>query len=264
MDAIVQGSCRIAEQGSSGRENLPPRCTVDLPITPLPGVRGLLFEPAGVLYDETVWRNWLIQLLRRLGLYTHYRVFFEVWDREYLVSVHAGETDYRTALTGFFAAIGLAPAHIDELVSSALAQRRACQEERRPLHGACETLKRLQAAGVVLAVSADCEYEEPVLAGKLANLGLGDVLSAIVSSRSQGAVKPDPVCYDAAAKAMFLAPAEIAFVGCREDHLQGAQRAGMRTIALNVPIEIEADCVLASIEQLAQVVGSAPLQRRAG
>lgn len=31
---------------------------------------GLLFDMGDVLYDATVWRRWLLQLLHKMGLHT--------------------------------------------------------------------------------------------------------------------------------------------------------------------------------------------------
>ena len=51
--------------------------------TSLPGVRGVLFDMCNVLFDNTVWRRWVLKVLGRLGLHTNYRSFFRVWDRDY-------------------------------------------------------------------------------------------------------------------------------------------------------------------------------------
>ena len=47
------------------------------------GVRGVLFDLGNVLYDDTMWRRWMLRLLQHLGLQTHYRGFCRVWDREH-------------------------------------------------------------------------------------------------------------------------------------------------------------------------------------
>ena len=53
-------------------------------------ISGLLFDMGDVLYDATVWRRWLIQLLRRFDLHLDYTTLFKSWDRCFLLDVHRG------------------------------------------------------------------------------------------------------------------------------------------------------------------------------
>ena len=66
---------------------------------PSPPVSGLLLDVGGVLYDDSVWSRWLLKLLTRLGLHTHYTPFFRMWQREYCPRIKRGECDYWRACT---------------------------------------------------------------------------------------------------------------------------------------------------------------------
>ena len=82
---------------------------------PAPSVAGLLLDVGGVLYDDTVWLRWLLKLVTRLGLHTHYTPFFRVWQREYLQRITCGELEYWQALRLFLRSAGLSHGQIDEV-----------------------------------------------------------------------------------------------------------------------------------------------------
>ena len=80
------------------------------PIEPVPlakAVSGILFDMCNILYDDTVWRRWVLMLLSRLGLSTNYCSFFRLWDREYLDEVHRGQREFRQAFASFLRCAGL-------------------------------------------------------------------------------------------------------------------------------------------------------------
>src|SRR3981081_3849051 len=56
-------------------------------------VKGLVFDMDDVLYDATLWRRWLLQLLGRLGLKADYHTFYRTWDAEFLADVHRGRRE---------------------------------------------------------------------------------------------------------------------------------------------------------------------------
>src|SRR3989304_5633212 len=76
---------------------------------------GLLFAMGNVLYDATLWRRWLLQLVRRLGVRTDYRGFFETWERDYLDDVYRGRREFCEAVRAFLLSTGLLPAQADAL-----------------------------------------------------------------------------------------------------------------------------------------------------
>ena len=74
------------------------RGTPALPQDSLPCVAAVWFDVCGVLYDDTAWRRWLLQLLSRMGLHTHYVSFYRVWDCEYRDDVAWGRLAYWDAM----------------------------------------------------------------------------------------------------------------------------------------------------------------------
>lgn len=221
-------------------------------------VAGLLFDMGGVLYDETIWRRWLLRLLRHLGVSSDYRGLFLVWDRDFQVAVHRGERSFCEAFRAFLHSVGLTQAQADEVEASCRAQRRILETGLRVLPGVKPTLGRLCQSGFVLAAVTNSEQPAEVLRKRLDQLGLESIFPVVVSSVDLRRTKPDPLCYRAALDAMRLPAAEVAFVGHDAAELAGATRVGMHTVACNFEPEAQADVFIARFEELLEVV-----QRRA-
>jgi len=227
-------------------------------------VSGLLFDMGDVLYDTTIWRRWLLQMLARLGLHTNYRSFFCIWDRDFLDDVHRGRREFSEAFRAFLRSAGLSGGQIDEVEAACRARRSQWEETARLLPGVRATLTRLHAAGYVLGVLSDSEHPAALLREQLQRLGLGGLFTAVVSSIDLGRVKPDPICYSTALRAMGLDADDVAFVGHDTEELAGAARMGIRTIAFNFAPDARADVFLARFEELLDLVGVPPSQAAAG
>lgn len=224
---------------------------------------GVLFDMGDVLYDATVWRRWLLQVLGRLGVATHYRPFFRVWDQDFLDDVHRGRREYSEALAAFLRHMGLTPGQCDEVEVAALAQRRVCAREARPFPGVRATLGRLRESGCRLGVVSDSESSACELANFLAQLGLANTFDVIVSSIDLGRTKPDPLCYLTALSDLGLDAREAAFVGHDAEELAGARQVGLRTAAFNPEPNAEAEVCLRRFDELATLVRAWPAPRQA-
>ena len=204
---------------------------------------GLLFDMGDVLYDATVWRRWLLQLLHRMGLHAHYRSFFKIWDCDFLDDVHCGRREYGEAFQAFLLSAGLTRGQIDEVEAASQARKRELENGVRPFPGVRSVLDRLQRAGVVLGVLSDSESTAEELQLRLNRLGIGHSFIAVVSSIDLERTKPDAACYRAAAAAMGVPVDSTAFVGHDAEELAGAKAAGMSAWAFN----FEADVVAAGV-----------------
>lgn len=196
-------------------------------------LRGLLFEMDDVLHDATAWRRWLLQLLSRMGLNTRYRSFFRVWDGEYLDDVHCGRREMGEAFRSFLLSAGLTHAQIDEVVAAGQARKRHLDATLRPLPGVRTTIERLAQRGVVLGVLTDSNCSGDEIRQTLVRLGLGERFLVVLSSLDLEHTKPDAHCYRSALALMGLEPRHVAFVGHSADDLNGARRAGLRTVAFH-------------------------------
>jgi len=225
----------------------------------LPGpIRGVLLDMCNVLYDATVWRRWVLQLLSRLGLHTHYRSFFKIWDRDYLDAVNRGQRTFREAFEAFLASAGLSGAQIDEVEGAGQARRRILQEETRPLPGVKTTLGRLHKAGLVLGAISNSEQPASVLRQQLARFGLERMFTTVISSFDLKRTMPDAICYRAALESMDLPAAQVAFVDHDTAELAGATAIGMPTVAFNFDPDARADAYIDRFDDLLEVVVGGP------
>ena len=217
-------------------------------------VRGLLFDFGGILYDDTVWRRWLLRLLRHVGLHTHYSSFYHVWDRDFAADVYCGRRSFCDAFAGFLRTAGMPCGLIDEVLAACRGLRRELDESIRPLPGVRCTLGRLARMNLVFGILSDTELTADQLQARLAGFAPFLEFRAVVSSFDLGRTKPHPECYRAALAQMELDAAEVAFVGHDAAELAGARAVGMSTIALSDSPDAEADLHLDRFDQLADVI----------
>lgn len=248
----------MRSQGSDFQTTIPLSSPSNLQIA------GLLFDMGDVLYDATAWRRWLLQLLARMGLHTHYQIFFRVWEREYLDQVHRGEREYWEALRSFLNSVGLTTGQIDEVCAASHASQRELDDVVRPLPGVSATLAQLATRDMRLGVLCNAPQPADGVARRLESLGLKGYFSTIISSFDIGYTKPDPASYQAAISAIGLPADQVAFVGHDSAELDGATAVGMRTIAFNHDCGAVADISVERFEQISQVIGNQSCRLLAG
>jgi HAD superfamily hydrolase (TIGR01509 family) len=219
-------------------------------------VTGVLFDMCNILYDDTVWRRWVLQLLSRLGLSTNYCSFFRVWERDYLDQVHRGRRDFREAFAAFLRCAGLSPGQIDEVEAAGHARRRQLEAHSRPLPGVRNTLWRLHQEGFAMGVICDSEHPSAVLRQRLLRFGIEKLFPTVISSIDLKHCMPDADCYLAALESMDLPPQRVVFVGHDRLELAGACAVGMPTIAFNFDSDAQADVHISRFEELAEVLVS--------
>lgn len=231
----------------------------------LPGpIRGLLFEMGNVLYDDTVWRRWVLKLLSHLGLHTNYHCFFRIWDRDYLGEVHRGRRDFCEAFEAFLLSAGLSHGQINEVEAACRARRHQLEAGARPLPGVRTTLQRLRQSNLALGVLSNSEHPAAALRQRLLRLAVGKLFTTVVSSIDLQRTMPDPACYLTAARAMNLPTEHVAFVGHDTAELAGAMAVGMPAIAFNFDTDARADVYLARFEELLDVIATQPPLAAAG
>jgi len=141
---------------------------------------------------------------------------------------------------------------IEELSETKEAHYRKTLLERglELLPGASDWLARLHSAGwrQALATSAPRANVEAVLE----LLGIGRWLDGWVSADDVGKGKPDPDVFLAAARAVGVDPAACVVVEDAPAGVEGARRAGMRSIGIlsDHHRQLDADVVASSLEKL--------------
>ena len=204
-------------------------------------IQGWIFELQNVLYDDTAWRRWLLKLISKMGLHTHYDSFFRVWDLAYAPRVHSGQSSFQAAVDEFLIAAGMSRCQVNEIIPALRAQHKTLSADQRPLPGVVETLQTLSATGYQLAVSADNDLDGNALRTMFAKLGVPSCFDFVGTSIDTGQPKPAPDGYRQALTAMNLPAAAVVFVGHDPDHIDGASALGLHTAALDCPPAVSAD-----------------------
>ncbi len=121
--------------------------------------------------------------------------------------------------------------------------------------GAVEAVRRLQEAGLALAVASSSN--RALIDTVLETIGVADAFSATVSSEEVARGKPAPDVYVEAARRLGVEAADCAAVEDSENGIRSAAAAGMRVLALpsaHYPPSAEAlglvDVVLQSLDEL--------------
>jgi HAD superfamily hydrolase (TIGR01509 family) len=199
-------------------------------------IRYVVFDMGDVLYDATLWRRWLVRVVRQLGFDVHYPGFFEDWDGRYLPDVHLGRRAYREAFGGFLLDRGLSP------------------PQTRPFPGVFHTLEQLGRGRRVMGVLSNSELTGAELREKLGVLGLGHFFTTVASSFDLGFRKPDPAAYYGILEQMGAEPDESIFVGHALDELVGAAGVGMHTLAFNYGPDTLADYHAHHFSDIANII----------
>ena len=215
-------------------------------------VRGVLFEADNVLSDATAWRRWLLSLLGRMGLHTHYDIFFGVWEAEFLIEVHRGSCSHDAALRSYLRAVGLSSGQLDEVIAASVARRRELDSSVVPKPGVRRTIAGLH--GLRLGVLSNTEETALLHRRRLARLGLADRFDVILTSADLGCAMPERACFLAALEAMQLEASEVAFVGYNAPSLTGAASKGMPTVSVVEHRNLAVDCRLDRLDQLMDVL----------
>ncbi len=192
----------------------------------------LLLDLCGVLVDDTHWSRWLFQLVSRIGLHSHYQLFWRVWQQDYQTAINRGERDYQDALREFLAGSGLSRGQIDEVCYAALARRRHLDETARPFPGVKTNLVKLQSRGWRLGVIANSPRTGRQVQNWLESMGLASPFELIVSSRDLSGAEFGANRYQQSATAWQLSVTQIAFVSANPLEIAQAEAGGMRTISM--------------------------------
>ena len=221
-------------------------------------LRGIVFDVPDVLYDATLPRRWLFQLVTHLGIRVGYQDFCRDWDA-YLVDVHCGRRELAEALESFLLAWGLSWAQVDEIEAASRLQQPNLELGVRPLPGVVRTLDELSKLGLPLVAWADAPHTSAKLAERLEHLLPRARFAAALTSFELECGQPAAECYQAAIDVLGLPASRVLYVGHDASHLAGAQAAGLRTVAFNFEPQARADHYLTRFEELLDVVRAWPM-----
>jgi len=217
-------------------------------------IQGVVFEPCGVLYDDSAWRHWLWQLLARMGLSSHYTPFFRVWDCEFQEDVWSGRLDLWTALDRFLRSAGMTRPDVDEVVAASRAKIRGFEQDMRPFPDVRATIRQLHADGVQIAVMAPAGLGAGKIREQLDQIGIRDFQSRVLSQFANPATSETVTWQQAALESLPGPTASWAYVGRRQSCLDVARRSGLLTVAFNHDSDVVADVYIDQFSQLGGLI----------
>lgn len=207
----------------------------------LPWIRGLLVDPCGVLYDDSNWNRWLLQLVSRIGLHTSYTLFYRVWRREYLTLVRSGQCDYWQAMARFLRAAGLSEGQVEQVVWAGQSRKPHFDVGVKPFPGIRATLHEWTMQSISLGVVCSTGYCADRLNARLDSLNL-PVLWRTIGLLAASSCRDEQLqSLQVHLRALDVAPSEVALVSQDAWPLSLAQELGMATVAVNAPATVQAD-----------------------
>jgi phosphoglycolate phosphatase-like HAD superfamily hydrolase len=227
--------------------------SLDQPTSP---VQHVFFDWNGVLYDDSAWRRWLLSLLTRVGLHTHYSAFFRVWDREFQPAVLTGECEFGEAMRQFLLASGLTRPQVEEVLASTRHKLRCFEQKIRPFPGVSATINQLIHGGVNLSIVSRWPCPRPEIEARLGRMGLSSRLTDLATATRSRFANDAGAYYRAVIENKQCRPADVAYVGRDPDDLAAVSRVGMLAIAFNYDADAVADLYLDQFDQLVRVIGS--------
>jgi HAD superfamily hydrolase (TIGR01509 family) len=144
--------------------------------------------------------------------------------------------------------------HEKEMAFRRLAAERGVQA----LPGAAEWIARLRADGWRQSIASSAPRDN--ITAMLAALGLTDAFDGIVAAEDVSTGKPDPEVFLTAAARLGAAPGTSIVVEDAEAGVEGARRAGMKSIGVSRLTTLPADVFVRSLTELdagafAQLIG---------
>jgi phosphoglycolate phosphatase-like HAD superfamily hydrolase len=230
------------------------KTTAHLPEPLADPVDALVFDLDGVLYDHSIWRRWLLQLLGKLGLHTNYTSFFRVWDCDYAQQVAWGNLTYWTAMRSFLLAAGLSAGQVDEVEAAGRSRFSAAEQMIRPFPNVRSSLRQLSLRGLKLNLVTAFPWTCEQLADRLDRLEMANLFSHTSSARDWPQATPARQRLADSLETAGLAPARTAYVGRLKCELQAAAQLGMPTIAFNQEPDATADFQLEQFDTLPQMI----------
>jgi 2-haloacid dehalogenase len=220
---------------------------------PLAGVRAVVFDAYGTLYDVASAAE-----RARAALGDRWQPLAELWRAKqlqytWLRSLMGRHADFwrvtGDALDFALEALGIADDGLRDRLM-ALYERIGAYPEARP------ALEALRAAGLRLAVLSNGSPRMLAAAGEAS--GLAPLLEEVLSVEAAGIYKPSPQVYRLALDALRLWPNELLFVSANGWDAAGARAAGLRVAWCNragQPVERLGEPPDAIIRSLAELPG---------
>jgi len=225
----------------------------------------LLFSPSGVLYDDTLWWRWMLQMLSRFGLHTHPRVLTALWRQDYFEDICCGRRDFFEALREFLTACGLHSGQIDELYAAGRPRWRRLELELRAFPQAAPCLSHLARQGWRLGLSVHSPLALDEARMQLRRMRIGEHFQNVVCSQELACRRSHVDFWPSVLSRFSVSADEVGLVSHEAGELAAARRAGLTTLAYQCSAAVPADAHLGHLGEVCALASSIgmPLQQAA-
>lgn len=211
-------------------------------------VRAFLFDAGDILYYRPKKEKKFVVFLRELGLE-------EKWSdlpgkKELIRQAFTGQITQEEFHRGYLDLLGITDSQMIRQGLILLAEENLDVEF---FDGVKETLASLKEKGYLLGIITNTANSISNKLNWFEKGGFGNVWDSIISSAEIGAVKPFPEIYSAALKQLNLKADQAVFVGHKISELDGANAAGLVTIAFNFDEGAKADYYIDDFPQLLSI-----------
>jgi FMN phosphatase YigB (HAD superfamily) len=248
-ERLCEKSMLLQERGQLAADELPGE-----PGHPFQHARAFAFDAAGIIYDATLWRRNVWQVVWHVGLHADYDQFFSLWDDHYAGCVNSGRREFAEAFEAFLLGAGLSWAQIDEVEAATRGSRLHLCRPAKPLPGVVRALDQLASAGMNQLAFVDAPEVGSQIAACFKAWGLSS-LQRVITSLDVGVAQPGAACFRAMLEQLGHVPGQVLYVSQNGHNLIGAKRAGLMTLALGGDPS-QTDARIGGIEKLLSLLPS--------
>ena len=214
-------------------------------------IKGIFFDAAGVLYRRSApTENFARELLKQAGMLAEPSPEDLARQRAMRAQASQGQLSHEVYWDQFLLMRGIVDSEQRRVMVGRIVDY---SNDVLPVPGARETLTDLKKRGFIIGIVTDTMYPLEWKMRRLTKVGVADYIDVIACSTVLGVHKPDPAMYLDAVRQAHLTPNETAFVGHVAEELEGARRAGMKTVAVHFDPDAQADYYAKSLLDLLNV-----------
>lgn len=217
----------------------------------------LLISPSGVLYDDTLWWRWLLQMLSRFGLHTDAGAFTTLWQHDYYDDVCSGQREFFDALREFLTTCGMHAGQIDELYAAGRLHWKRLELDLRSFPQTSGALASMASSGFRMGLLVNGPLPKHETRAQLQRMDILRHFEHIIYSDELSSSLANVNAWPSVLRQIGVAADTLAFVANDDCLLSPAKVNGVTTIAYQCP-KASADLQIGQLGDLAMLANSRP------
>ena len=191
----------------------------------------LLISPSGVLYDDTLWWRWLLQMLSRFGLHMDAGAFTALWQYEHYDDVCCGQREFFDALRDFLITCGMHSGQIDELFAAGRLHWKRLELDLRGFPQNNQALASLSSDGWRMGLLVHGPLPKHEAQAQLQRMGILPYFEHVIYSGEMSSGLTQAPAWSAVLGQINVAPDAVAYVAHERSLLSPAKQNGLTTVA---------------------------------